>query len=184
MFRLGCLVVFYFVSLIGYSQTKIYETNGFHEDDLYPYMLYWRDSEQPSNLNQVVSLLEQGDFKTLENGKNMGLFPESVWFYLSVKDKAGRSQKFWLSFFTYADTIVIYTKQDEKWSIADTLVRQKLMRDIKVRHRALTYATTSQKDQEQSYLVQIVNLRHTENSFLNFTSPSFNLTRSEERRVG
>lgn len=180
MFRLGCLVVFYFVSLIGYSQEKIYETNGFHEDDLYPYMLYWRDSEQPSNLNQVVSLLEQGDFKTFENGKNMGLFPEPVWFYLTVKNKAGRSQKFWWSFFTHADTIVIHTKQDEKWSIADTLVRQKLMRDRKVRHRALTYATTLQKDQEQSYLVQIVNPRHTQNSFLNFTSPSFNLSWEKE----
>src|SRR5690606_22116519 len=74
-----------------------------------------------------------------------------------------------------ADTIVIHTKQDEKWSIADTLVRQKLMLDRKVRHRALTYATTLHQDQEQRYLVQIINPRHTQNSFLNFTSPSFNL---------
>lgn len=181
MFRLGFVMVFFVVSLIGYSQEKIYETNGFHEDDLYPYMLYWKDSkEQRTELDQIVSHLEQGDFKTFENGKNMGLFPEPVWFYLTVKNKAGRSQKFWWSFFTHADTIVIYTKQDEKWSIADTLVRQKLMRDRKVRHRALTYATTLQKDQEQSYLVQIVNSRHTQNSFLNFTSPSFNLSWEKE----
>src|SRR5690606_34777798 len=162
MYRAGFVIIFYVVSMIGYSQGKIYETNGIQDDELYPYMLYWKEtSNTKTGLNEAVFNLEQGNFKAfdLEKGKNIGLFPESIWFYLNVKNTARGSQTFWWSFFTHADTIIIHIKQKKQWKATDTLVRQKLLRDRKVRHRALTYSTTLNKEQEQSYLAQIINPR-------------------------
>lgn len=172
-------VVLCFAGLFsGYSQSKTYELDGANDDDLYPYMLYWKETPDVKNsLNQAVFNLEQGNFKAFdsEKGKNLGLFPEPVWFYLKVKNISERHRHYWWAFYTHTDTIIIYEKQNLQWKVTDTLFRHKLLRERTVKHRALTYPIVLDKDREQSYLVQLINPRHTQNSFVSLTTPVHHL---------
>src|SRR5690554_1205985 len=132
-------VVLCFAGLFsGYSQSKTYELDGPNDDDLYPYMLYWKEAPVMKNsLDQAVFNLEQGNLKSFdsEKGKNLGLFPEPVWFYLNVKNISERHTHYWWAFYTHTDTIIIYEKQNLQWKATDTLFRNKLLRDRTVKHR-------------------------------------------------
>ncbi|MFA7444658.1 MAG: ATP-binding protein [Flavobacteriaceae bacterium] len=178
-FRTWFGIVLCFVGLFsGYSQGRTYELDGANDDDLYPYMLYWKDtSEGKNSLNEAVLNLRQGNFKAFdsENGKNLGLFPEPVWLYLNVKNISERHRTYWWAFYTHTDTIIIYEKQNLQWQAADTLVRNKLLGERNIRHRASAYLVSLENGEEQSYLVQLINPRHTQNSFVSLTTPVHHL---------
>lgn len=178
-FRFGICVFICFIGvLFGYSQNKTYELNGENDDDLYPYMLYWKDSNNYQNsLNKAVFNLEKGAFKAFDSvkGKNMGLFPTPIWFYFKVKNISEKHQDYWWTFYTHADTIVIYEKQKLAWKAKDTLLRNKMLFERKIKHRALTHQVLFKYGQERSFLVKIINTRHTQNSFMSLTTPTYHL---------
>lgn len=161
-------------TLSGYPQGKTYHINGPNDENLYPYMLYWKDTSGKKNsLDQAVLNLEQGNFITFTSGtgKNMGLFPEPVWFFLNVKNLSVQHQRYWWTFYTHADTIIIYQKQARGWAVSDTLFRGSPMDERMVRHRAPTYNVLLATGENASYLVKIINPRHTQNAFVSFTTP-------------
>lgn len=126
-----------------------------------------------NSLDQAVLNLEQGNFKifTSGTGKNMGLFPEPVWFFLNVENLSVQHQQYWWTFYTHADTIIIYQKQVSGWVASDSLLRSSPMDERKVRHRAPTYNALLATGENASYLVKIINTRHMQNAFVSFTTP-------------
>lgn len=159
-----------------YGQGTTFMINGENEENLYPHMLYWLDNTKKTNsLNEAVFNLEQGNFKHFERGKNLGLYPEPTYFYLKAKNNSAVHKRYWLSFYTHADTIIIYEKHHLRYTPADTLLRNKLLRERKIKHRAHTHFVLLEKDQEQEYLIKIINPRHTQNSFVSLTTPTHHL---------
>lgn len=172
--RLSIATLYFTGFFLGYSQSKTYELNGENDDDLYPYMLYWKDFNNDQNsLNKAVYNLEKGNFKAFDSvkGKNLELVSKPVWFYIRVKNISKDRKNYWWTFYSHADTIIIYEKQKLQWIATDTLLRNKILYQREIKHRALTHQTRFKNGQEKSYLVKIVNPRHTQNSFISLTTP-------------
>lgn len=172
-----------FTGISVYPQSKILELNEHSDEDLYPYMLFWKETTDKQNsLNEAVLNLEQGNFKAFgkEKDKNMGLFPKPVWFYLHVKNISQHQKRYWWTFYTHADTIIIYQKQQVQWEATDTLVRNRLLRERSVKHRTPTHSVLLENGEQASYMAKIINPRHTQNSFVSFTSPTYNLLWEKE----
>lgn len=172
----------YFTGISVYPQEKILELNESSDEDLYSYMLYWRDTTHKQNsLREAVLNLEQGNFKSFETnkGKNLGLYPEPVYFYLRVKNISDYQKRYWWTFYTHADTIIIYKKQ-QNWEPVDTLFRNKTLGKRKIRHRSLIHLTLIEKGEYVDFMAKIINSRHTQNSFVSFNSPTYNLLWEKE----
>lgn len=176
-------VLLYFTGTLVYPQSKTFELSEQTHENLYPYMLFWIDTTDKQNsLNEAVFNLEQENFRTFDKkkGKNLGLFPQSVWFYLNVKNISQHQKRYWWTFYTHADTIIIYKKQQLQWKATDTLVRNRLLRERNVKHRTLTHSVLLENGEEAGYLAKLINPRHTQNSFVSFTSPTYNLLWEKE----
>lgn len=162
----------------GFAQSKTYELKGENDDDLYPYMRYWKEvSVSKKSLNEAVYQLEQGSFKTFDPkiGRNLGLFPEPIWFNISVKNISDNHHFYWWTFYSHADSIIVYEQQRSKWRAIDTLLRNKVLKERKAKHRALTHPLSLGTGEERNYLIKIINSRHTQNSFISLTTPTYHL---------
>lgn len=163
----------YFLCTVLYAQ-KTFEVNGENTDDPYDYMSYWiDDTDSEDSLNEAVEQLQNGKFETFDHpdSRNLGLYSRPTWFYLKVRNVSEKITDYWWSFYTHADTIIVYKKISNEWLPVDTLSRNKLLRERTVRTRALTFPVELEKDESDEYLVKIINPRHTQNSFVSFTTP-------------
>lgn len=173
---LSCFLLFFTVIPVC-SQDRTLELSEQSDEDLYAYMLYWIDTTGIENsLDKAVLNLERGNFKSFDKnkGKNLGVYPQPTYFYLNVKNISEHQKRYWWTFYTHADTIVIYKKKLQ-WEATDTLIRNKLIRERSTKHRSPTYSALLEKEEQASYMAKIINPRHTQNSFVSFTSPTYNL---------
>lgn len=162
---------------ITYAQ-KTFEVKGENTESLYEYMSYWIDDSGLNNsLNIAVEKLENGKFNLFESpaSRNLGLYSSPTWFYLQVKNISETETNYWWSFYTHADTIIVYRKTAGTWVPTDSLFRDQLLRERSVKMRAHTVSLTLQNNKTQQYLAKVINPRHTQNSFVSFTTPIHSL---------
>lgn len=174
---LSFFLYFHFITVISAQEKNVFKVNGPNVDNLYDYLKVWIDTTKNANFAAIGnklsndSLFDDGYFYK----RNIGLNPYSTWYYLKIENLSETEHNYWWSFYTHADSIYVFRKENHLWKATDTLFRNQLLRERKVKTRALSIPVFLKYREQQEILVKLINKRHTQNAFTDLTTPAHHL---------
>lgn len=160
-----------------FAQNDTLKVTGPNLQDLSQYITYWVDSTQTGSLKYALKQLEEGNFKQWEPATtlNLGTNPYPLWWHLRVQQTGNSPQDYWWSIYTQADSLFVYRLIDSLWLPTDTLVYKTHLDNKKIRTRFPVIPVSLDTGETQQLFVKIINRRHTQNAFTDFTTPAHNL---------
>lgn len=151
--------------------------NGPSLEPLSKYAEYWVDNEGGQGLNHATKALHSGQFKKWNPGEtlNLGLNPFPLWIHLIVKNTSYRTEDYWWSLYSHADTVILYRKIDFSWSATDTAVFKLPLRERAVPTRFLASELTLDPGETAVLLMKVRNLKSPQHAITDLTTPAHNL---------
>ncbi|RYD69228.1 MAG: hypothetical protein EOP53_27545, partial [Sphingobacteriales bacterium] len=139
------------------------------------YITYYVDSTNQISVNEIAGL--QSRFRKWELGQNLnlGLNPYPVWLRLNVTNLADYSIRFWLSFYTHADSVWVFQQVNNKFICTDTLSYNIAQNERKVDARFLVAPLRIESKHTRQFFVKVLSRTKTQNFVVDFTTPESNL---------
>ncbi|WP_370088149.1 ATP-binding protein [Ekhidna sp.] len=150
---------------------------GANLEDLSNYAVYWVDDSTNPSLSQAIKALDQGQFSSWKSSTRLklGLNPYPLWIFLNVKNESEKTESYWWSLYSHADTTIIYQKGDAGWSPMDTALFRRPIRERKVPTRFLANEITLAPGEAASLLMKVRNVSTPQHAVTDFTTPAHNL---------
>lgn len=139
------------------------------------YITYYVDTTGQKAINEIT--VEKNKFKKWEIDKNLnlGLNPYPLWLHLNVTNSADYTRRYWLSFYTQADSVFVFQKINHEYVCTDTLSYNIAQRERKVDARFLVAPIRLASNESREFFVKIISLTKTQNFIVDFTTPESNL---------
>ncbi|WP_130735699.1 ATP-binding protein [Flavobacterium sp. J27] len=171
-----CICI-HFITIVSAQEKNVFKVNGPNIDNLYAYLRVWIDTTKNASFTDVAAKLSNDNLfdDAYSSKKNIGLNPYSTWYYLKIENNSEIEHNYWWSFYTHADSLYVFRKKNWHWVATDTLFRNQLLRDRKVKTRALSIPVFLEYKQKQEIVVKLINKRHTQNAFTDLTTPEHHL---------
>lgn len=179
-------VLFFLCFTIGVSNGNAQESKGYQDtlkvkgansNYLSSVVTYWVDTTNKATVYKAAEKLSDGGFKhwELNSTLNLGANPHPLWLHLRVKSIYEYPSKFWFSFYTHADTITFFEKNNASWKEYDRLMYATPFEEREIQVRFSTTKVALDSNEYKEFLVKVENYRHTQNAIIDFTTPEDNL---------
>uniref|UniRef100_UPI0032EDACB9 sensor histidine kinase n=1 Tax=Ekhidna sp. TaxID=2608089 RepID=UPI0032EDACB9 len=138
---------------------------------------YWIDKSETKRFSNVVEALESNLFRKWEADENLnlGLNPYPLWIHLVVKNASDKTEDYWWSLYSHADTVILYRKMNTSWVPTDTAVYKLPLRERPVPTRFLATEIRLAPNETADLLLKVRNLKSPQHAFTDFTTPAHNL---------
>lgn len=151
--------------------------SGANLEDLSRYSVYWVDDSVNPSLSGAIGALDDGQFSSWESSTRLklGLNPYPLWIFLNVKNESKKTETYWWSLYSHADTTIVYRKIDMGWSPLDTALFNRPIRERKVPTRFLANEIVLSPGESASLLMKVRNMSTPQHAVTDFTTPAHNL---------
>lgn len=150
---------------------------GANSEHLSRYLTFYVDSTSRKSISEISRSLEKKEFDhwELNTTLNLGLNSYPLWLHLRVKNDLPFEQNYWWSFYSHADSVYVYQKENNYWKATDTVAYGTPLAERNVKVRFSATELVLQGGEYREVLVKLVNYRHTQNAITDFTTPEHNL---------
>lgn len=178
MSNLSCFCVFlvYLISLPLYSHQEndtLFLSAVFKPSS--EYFSYYIDSSAKKNVEEIALCKDQFHAWGTQKSLNLGLNPYPLWLHLTISSTFDYKKKYWLSFYTQADSIFIFEKKDDLFVCNDTLCYNTAQNQRKVKTRFLASSVYIDAHESKEFYMKLMSFTKTQNFIVDLTTPESNL---------
>lgn len=143
--------------------------------DAHRYIRYYIDSSAQKGVAEIVS--DKAKFKPWgsKSNLNLGLNPYPLWLHLKITGVTGKEVKYWLSFYTQADSVLVFQRLDTQFSCTDTLSYNIAQSERQIKTRFLALPLNMEAGKTRELYVKIISHTKTQNFIAEIATPEANL---------